>query len=161
MAHLRYETVLRIFVAITILLVAIVVALFFWPREKSLDFDFPDELPTFYIKLQDWPPQVQILNAKFGCEDAGNAVDRAGRTELREIDGHTFCVTEVQEGAAGSIYTQYAYAFEHEGDTVVLTFTTRAPQCGNYPEPEMSVCAKERAEFSVDKFVADLVEDAE
>lgn len=159
---LKYETVRSLFVLITILLVAIALFLIFILNsgDDELEFDFPSSLPAEYIKLEEWPPQVQVINADFACLDSGSAVTQGGRTELRNIEGRNFCVTEISEGAAGSIYTDYTYAFENNDDTVTLTFTTRAPQCGNYPEPEMTECSEERAAFSIDKFIADIVDDA-
>lgn len=161
MSHLKYQGILSTFVLITIFLALAALALIFWPRKSELNFDFPSGLPTTYIKAFDWPPKVQVLNSKFGCLDAGNSTERAGRTELRQVEGRAFCITEVVEGAAGSTYTQYAYAFKHDGGTAILTFSTRAPTCGNYPEPEMSLCAQERAGFDLDRFVAKLVNDAD
>ncbi len=162
MSLVRYQSILGTFVVIAGVLVVIAAALILLPgKNDTLDFNFPETLSAHYIELLDWPPQVQVVNAEFSCLDAGNATDRAGKTEMREVNGRNFCVTEVVEGAAGTTYTQYAYAFERDHDTVVLTFSTRAPQCGNYPEPEMTACAKERAELSIDKFIANIVDEAD
>lgn len=160
MSAAKYDFMLVIFSAITALLLVILVVLLMGRGNDELEFDFPEKLPTTYIKLLDWPPQVEELNTKFSCLDAGAATERAGRTELRTVAGRPFCVTEVVQGAAGTIYSQYAYAFEHDDGTVVLTFSTRAPQCGNYPEPEQIQCAEERARFSLDKFIGKIVDEA-
>ena len=69
------------------------------------------------------------------------------------INGHTYCVTEVVEGTAGSIYKQYAYAFPLAGGTAILTFSLRFIQCENYNEPEKSECEAEHTELSMDNFI--------
>lgn len=156
----KYEGILGTFVIITILLGLIFWALITLPGERKLDFKFPDTLPTQYISIFDWPPQVQIVNQRFTCTEAGLTTGRAGSTTLRSVNGRNYCVTEIVEAAAGSIYTQYAYAFKNNNETVILTFSTRAPQCGNYPEGERTLCEAERAEFNLDSFIDQIVEDA-
>ena len=69
------------------------------------------------------------------------------------VDNRTYCVTKVSEGAAGSIYTQYAYAFPKNSKVVILTFSLRFPQCGNYSEPEKNECEGERETFDVDSII--------
>lgn len=161
MNNYKYQKLLGTFVAITILLALIFLALITMPGDEELDFNFPGSFSTTYISAFDWPPQVKIIPGEFVCIEAGEAIMRAGRTELRNINGRNYCITEIVEGAAGSTYTQYAYAYEHEGDMVTLTFSTRAPQCGNYPEPEMASCETEKATFSIDNLVDRAVREAE
>jgi hypothetical protein len=103
-----------------------------------------------YISALDWPPKLQIINEAFSCTEAGNSTERAGATEMRTINGRNYCVTEVVQGAAGSIYTQYAYAYEKDGKTNILTFSLRFSQCGNYDEPSKSECENERQTFNPD-----------
>ncbi|MDP3958403.1 MAG: hypothetical protein Q8Q36_03005 [bacterium] len=55
--------------------------------------------------------------------------------------------------AAGSMYVQYAYAFEKNGETAIFTFSLRFPQCGNYDEPKRSECEGEREAFDIDGIV--------
>lgn len=116
-------------------------------------FKYPEELPYEYISAQDWPPSAQVLGGAFTCTEAGLPEGRAGETSQRTVDGNTYCVTEVVNGAAGSIYTQYAYAFPKDDKTVILTFTLRAVQCGNYDEPEKTRCEAERQAFDIDRIV--------
>lgn len=129
------------------------------PNEKTftnsdgVSFKYPTKLQTEYIKVQDWPPQVKILDAPFACTTAGNAIDRAGKTDSRQINGNNYCVTEVVEGAAGSIYTQYAYIFQKDGKVVDFTFTLRAIQCANYEDPKKTECENERSTFNINTLV--------
>ena len=103
-----------------------------------------------YIRAVDWPPAVQFTDEAFTCAEAGSPTERAGETKSRIINGRTYCVTTVLEGAAGSIYAQYAYAAEYNGGTVIFTFSTRASQCGNYPADQKLECEAAQEAFSPD-----------
>lgn len=122
-------------------------------QELGLSFKYPEKLTTQYISTVDWPPQVQVVDEKFTCTEAGNEIDRAGKTEKRTVDNRNYCVTRKTEGAAGSIYTQYAYAFAHGNSTVIFSFTLRSVQCGNYDEPKKTECEHEHESFDLDSVV--------
>lgn len=124
----------------------------------TVSFEYPAELGTEYIRLVDWPPAARIVDEPFACAEAGEAADRAGKTQARMLGGTEYCVTEVLEGAAGSVYAQYAYARAYGDKTFILTFSTRATQCGNYDEEERAFCEAERATFGADDLVADIEE---
>lgn len=111
---------------------------------------YPQTLSTEYIRAVDWPPVFTVMNESFSCTEAGIETDRAGETELRLIGGRAYCVTTISEGAAGSVYLQYAYAFPAGTKTHILTFTLRAVQCGNYDEPQKTACETERTAFTID-----------
>lgn len=161
---MKYESILATFVVYTALLAAIVLLLWTLPDRRKpemiegwvartsggVDFQYPPAFGTQYIHALDWPPQAQKIDEEFACAEAGESEERAGRTELKEINGREYCVTELVQGAAGSIYTQYAYAFEKDDETVVLSFSTQMPQCGNFPEAERWECERERMSFSLD-----------
>ena len=125
----------------------------FTDNSTGVSFQYPEKLGTTYIDASDWPPKVQVMSGSFSCTTAGNTGDRAGQTMEKTINGTQYCVTTVSEGAAGSIYNQYAYAFEKAGEMAILTFTLRLPQCANYPEPKMSECNAERQSFNIDTIV--------
>lgn len=103
-----------------------------------------------YIQPIDWPPASVSSDQAFSCTAAGSTGARAGKTESKDINGRTYCVTVITEGAAGSIYSQYAYAIPWHKQTLSYTFSFRTPQCANYPEPEMSACKKEVSAFNPD-----------
>lgn len=127
-------------------------------ESSEVTFNYPKDLPTKYIHTVDWPPVVQASDGEFTCTNAGTPEQRAGRTEKRTIDGREYCVTEVSEGAAGSIYIQYAYMTEIENKNVFVRFTTRAVQCENYDDPEKTECKNERNSFNIDQVVAEIVQ---
>ncbi len=116
-------------------------------------FQYPETLLTTYINTQDWPPQVQVLNEPFTCTEAGEETARAGKTEKRLVDDREYCRTSIVEGAAGSIYTQYAYAFPKDGKTIIFTFSFQAVQCANYDNLQKTACENERSAFDLDSVV--------
>lgn len=122
-------------------------------EDERISFRYPEALKANFIQVHDWPPAVQILETPYSCTSAGSEMERAGRTEERLIGSKIFCVTEVLGAAAGSMYTQYAYAFSVGGKTAILTFSIRSPQCANYDEPNQSLCSAERDAFNIDGIV--------
>ena len=121
--------------------------------DLGVSFKYPETLTTTYIHPVDWPPQVQILNEPFACVEAGLEIARAGRTEKRTVDNRVYCRTIESEGAAGSTYTNYAYAFSKKNKTVILAFTLRSVQCDNYDDPQKTACKNERSSFDIDSVV--------
>lgn len=113
-------------------------------------FSYPEKLPYKYISEVDWPPQIQELNQVFSCNEGGSEIMTAGQTKKQTINGTEYCVTKESEGAAGSIYTQYAYAFPRNGKTDIITFSLRFVQCANYDDPNKTECENERSSFSID-----------
>lgn len=125
---------------------------------SGITFDYPAALAAHYIKLDDWPPQLQIVDEPYTCTESGDMGARAGGTEERSVSGNTYCVTHILEGAAGSVYSQYAYAFPYQSNTAILTFSTRLPQCENFGQPDSSMCQGERVAFNPDVLVNSIVE---
>jgi hypothetical protein len=121
--------------------------------ETGVTFRYPEQLLTEYIHTYDWPPKAQVLSEVFTCTEAGAETDRAGQTEKRMVDHREYCVTKITEGAAGSTYTQYAYAFPKDNKVVIFTFSLRLVQCGNYDEPQKTACENERTAFDMDGVV--------
>ena len=121
--------------------------------EEGTSFRYPAEFGTSYITPVDWPPQLQVLDEPFSCTAAGDETARAGKTELRTVEGREYCVTQITEGAAGSIYSQYAYAFSKNDSLMILTFTLRTPQCLNYDDPERTACQDEQETFILDPLI--------
>jgi len=119
----------------------------FSDAQTGVSFQYPENFSTKYISIVDWPPLASAINEPFTCTEAGSEIGRAGITQKQTIDGREYCVTKISEGAAGSVYTQYAYAFPLNGKTEVLTFSLRFPQCANYPDPQKTACVAERAPF--------------
>lgn len=126
--------------------------------QSGLSFSYPTTLNKLYIREIDWPPQIQMLNAAFQCNPTESSTTPPGSvTETRVINDRTFCVTTAAEGAAGSTYTQYTYAFAKAEATAALTFTLRTPQCLNYPEPQQTACVGEQQDFDIDALVDSII----
>lgn len=130
-----------------------------WQETTSagVTFFYPPVLPAEYITAVDWPPALALSGERFSCTEAGSEIERAGRTEMVAVGGRTYCRTTLLEGAAGSVYGQYAYAFPRGGGTAILTFTTRMTQCANYDEPARTACLDEREQFDLDALVDQIV----
>ena len=121
--------------------------------DNGISFKYPKEILAKYINEAEWPPQVQILNTPFVCVPSGVEVQSSEQTELRLVDDRSYCVTRQSEGAAGSTYTSYIYAFSKDNKTTNITFSLRFVQCQNYDEPKASECENERTAFDVDGIV--------
>lgn len=119
---------------------------------SNITFRYPDD-SWAYVNEQDWPPQVRVVTEPYSCVEAGTETDRTGKTERRVVDGREYCVTEITEGAAGSVYTQYAYTYAAGNQTVALSFSLRLPQCGNYSNEERLACERERQTMDLDGLV--------
>lgn len=116
--------------------------------ENGMTFRYPADFGTKYISLTDWPPVLTRTSTAYVCIQSGSEVEHAGITAEIVVNGHTYCETKVSDGAAGSTYTQYAYARGAGNSTEILTFTLRLVQCGNYNAPEMNTCQAERDAFN-------------
>lgn len=125
---------------------------------KGITFKYPEEISATYIHAVDWPPKLQVESGPFYCTPGGEETSRAGQTARKTISGKDYCVTKVTEGAAGSIYTQYAYATDIQKKVLFLTFSLRAVQCGNYDEPQRTACDRERAAFTIDPIVNQIIQ---
>lgn len=132
----------------------------FIDAKRGISFRYPETLGTTYMRAYDWPPQVAVIDGPFECVAAGSEIRRAGRTEPRIINGRTYCVTKVSEGAAGSIYTQYAYAVGRGPRVLIFTATVRATQCGNYNESQRIDCERERNAFTMDGIMDRIIQTA-
>jgi len=131
------------------------------PNEK-ITFRYPEKLNTKYTSVVDWPPQVNFLNQTYSCNWVGSEIEQAGRTEKRMVGDREYCVTKKNEGAAGSTYTNYVYAFPKNNGTATLTFIVRSVQCGNYYDmPEQTECESEERSFDINKVVDQIVQSLE
>lgn len=114
--------------------------------DDSVSFRYPETLPTTYIHSVDWPPKAVVSEGAPTCAEA------------IIISGRQHCVTTSSEGAAGSIYIDYAYATAKGGKTVTLSFTLREVQCANYDDPEKTACEQERNTFEVNAFADSILQ---
>ncbi len=108
---------------------------------------------TQYIHPVDWPPQISVSTSTYACKTTGATVGADGKTETKTINGRLYCLTTQSEGAAGSVYTTYTYKIPVQKKTISMSFVVRAPQCGNYDDPNKSACEKEKLDFNVDNMI--------
>lgn len=118
--------------------------------EARYAFSSAEPFPGEYVSAAAWPPKLDVVDAPFACDGTSGRPGNAAKP--RKIGNRTYCVSETPEGAAGSAYVDYAYAFELDGKTAVLSFALRYVQCANYDEQRMRACAAEQASFDVDGF---------
>lgn len=118
---------------------------------------YPDDESSTYLSFVDWPPVVEITDTPFACTPAGEQTERAGRTDLVNVNGQNYCRTISSEGAAGSTYVQYAYLFPLEGDSAILTFSVRFPQCANYDDLQQDQCEQEQGRFNSDNLASGIL----
>ncbi|MBP9855834.1 MAG: hypothetical protein KBC48_00790 [Candidatus Pacebacteria bacterium] len=125
-------------------------------------FRYPQDFGRQYVTPVDWPPQVNLLEGTgFNCTEGGMIYGRAGQTVSRTIEGQEYCITTVSEGAAGSIYNQYAYLTVINRQPIGLIFTARLPQCVNYDEPRQDECKADQAAFNPDVIISEIINSLE
>jgi hypothetical protein len=122
----------------------------FSDSKTGISFQYPDNLGTTFISPVDWPPAATVSDQPYSCTQAGSETAPAGQTVEKTFNGRAYCVTKESQGAAGSIYTQYAYAYAMDSKTAILTFSLRFVQCANYDDPQMTACKNEQASFDID-----------
>lgn len=118
-------------------------------EDGGFSFKFPESFGTKYISPVDWPIKINLYEQEFSCLEAGEEVLPAGQTKKEMINDKEYCVTRESEGAAGSVYTNYAYALPFEGKTLIMTFSSKATQCMNYDNPGQTECIVERESFDI------------
>ncbi len=119
----------------------------------SAQFRHPESIEGTYLYAENWPPTVEVIDAPFSCDVSGAASSDAAKTELRTIGGHQYCVSEVREGAAGSTFVRYTYAFPEASKTALMTFALQLPRCENYTGEEQTACEEEQGAFDPDSVV--------
>lgn len=124
----------------------------------AAQFRHPEKIGGEYHTATTWPPTVRISDEPFSCSEGGDLATSGGKTERRMIGGHEYCVTELHEGAAGSVFIDYAYAFAHGEKTAVMSFGVSFPRCENFDASEQAACSAEQAAFEPDVVVDRMAE---
>jgi len=136
--------------------------------EKQSYYNILVDLNTEYIGSQEWkviivneeekyPPKFKITEGQIDCKITSSESALLSRTVKRRIDGRIYCIESLSEGAAGTIYTQYAYSTLKSGSLIMVSCVIRYPQCINYSEPYRTECANERERFGLDKIIGHIV----
>lgn len=125
------------------------------PNAQGIRFMYPRLLPTTYIGGAEWPPILERTADAYECTEGPiTAADGPLKTvERRMVADREYCATTTDEGAAGSTYRTFEYAFEFGGATYRAMFTLRYPQCANYDEPQRSLCTSEQQSFDLDGLI--------
>ena len=121
---------------------------------KNVAYKYPESLQTTYITPQFWPPEVTTAPGVFSCKETRGQITSTGQTTKKVLEGSVFCVTVLNEGAAGSTYTTYVYTTSQGNNMVKVKIVLRAPQCANYDDPEKTECQEERTIFDIDTIAA-------
>lgn len=124
---------------------------------SHMQFQYPENIDTPYITASDWPPKIQVLTQTFSCIETGSETASAGQTTKITLNNTEVCLIKESEGAAGSTYTQYAYAIQKGEKTVFLTFSLRFVQCSNYNEPNKTACEIERQAFDINSIIGKII----
>jgi hypothetical protein len=136
--------------------------------EKQPHYVILVDLNTEYIGSQDWkvkivneeekyPPKFKISEGQIDCKKTSSESGLPFRIVKRKIEGRIYCIESLSEGAAGTIYTQYAYFTIKSGNLITVSCVIRYPQCINYSEPQRTECANERETFDLDKIIGHIV----
>jgi len=125
----------------------------FVDKQTGITFEYPEKILAKYISLAEWPPKAQEIHKSFTCEKDLTDLLPPSLVKRKSINGREYCISTFGEGAAGSTYTKYTYAFPYNNTTMTLTFSLRSVQCDNYDDPQKSACKNERALFSPDEAV--------
>jgi hypothetical protein len=120
------------------------------PNSQDVRFLYPERLGTSFISAVEWPPMVERTVNKYSCTEGPiTAADGPLKESSRHIVGdREYCVTTSSEGAAGSTYHSYEYAFALGTTTYRIAFQLKYPQCANYDEPQQSACIAEEQNFN-------------
>lgn len=120
--------------------------------KQAIAYGYPRTLPTKYISVAEWPPKVWVgMNQQFSCATTSTTSNPAfENSQLKTIGGRVYCINNLNDGAAGSIYSHYSYFTEQDGNFVSVQFTLREVQCDNYDDPQKTECKTERAAFDPD-----------
>lgn len=101
-----------------------------------------------YPKLESW-----VENGEIECSETPQESSLPLRVSKKEINGQKYCVIASSEGAAGSVYTQYAYTTVIDGQVYSVIFLARYVNCSNYPDQKWQECEAERTSFNLDNLV--------
>ncbi|NUM25052.1 MAG: hypothetical protein HUU49_00335 [Candidatus Buchananbacteria bacterium] len=126
---------------------------------QGIKFKYPKRLLAQYVFIVEWPPVVMTDASiqELNCQETAPEKSLSARIIRRQVDDRVYCVHAASEGAAGSVYTKYAYSTVWHERLVTVSFVLRYPQCTNYDEPAQTECQNERESFDLDAVVDRIV----
>jgi hypothetical protein len=133
-------------------------------EEKNIESYLPDSFKANYISFQNYNsgtfktteyPRLEswVENGEIECDETPIESSLPLRISKRKINGQKYCISASSEGAAGSVYTQYAYTTVIGNNVYLIQFVARYSNCGNYAETENIKCKRERESFNLDVLV--------
>lgn len=137
---------------------------YLYTEEQNFESNLPDSFKANYISLQDYIsnifkaeeyPRLEswVENGEIECDETPLESSFPLRISKKEINGQKYCISASSEGAAGSVYTEYAYTTVIANNVYLVQFIARYPHCSNYPDKEREECEVERENFNLDNLV--------
>ncbi|HPN81574.1 MAG TPA: hypothetical protein PK412_03465 [bacterium] len=128
-------------------------------NRDGVTYQYPKELLAKYISIIKWPPVVKIETGTYSCKTTPPEVSRISDiTSKRMVDDRAYCVNVKHEGAAGSVYSSYAYTTVKNDKLIKVSFALQYPNCNNYDDKQNEACVSERQTFDVDSTVDRIVQ---
>ena len=130
--------------------------------EKSgIMFTHPTSIDNQYISAVEWPPRFISSFAPVDCELDEQTQAMSGLSyKTQIINGTSYCIWTREEGAVGSIYTNYQVSYEKDDQYLTMSFTLQYPQCANYPDEEKMVCEMEQRDFPLNELIDEIAQSA-
>ena len=107
-------------------------------------------LPKYISEQENWPPVITANKNSYSCNTGGPTLQQ---TTEKIINGIPFCITTLNEGAAGTTYKTFTYTTAEKTSTFILRYVS----CGNYGDPEQSECIRNQSAFDIDKIMESLM----
>jgi hypothetical protein len=132
---------------------------------KNLSYIIPEEFSFKYVSFQDWKVSIFdnysdnffVVDGEIACEETSPESSFPVRAIKKDINGQLYCIKASSEGAAGSVYTKYAYSTVEDDKIVVVSFIARYPRCTNYSEIQRNECQRERESMDLDQIIFDVI----
>ena len=133
-------------------------------EENNIGSNLPDSFKANYISFQKYGsnifkaeeyPKLEswVENGAIECTETPLESSLPLRISKKEINGQKYCIGAFSEGAAGSVFTEYAYTTVISDNVYLVQFIARYPNCSNYPDQERRECETERENFNLDNLV--------
>lgn len=137
---------------------------YLYTEEERIESNLPDSFKANYISFQNYElnilkseeyPKLEswVKNGEIECDETPLESSLPLRVNKKEINEQKYCISASSEGAAGSVYTQYAYTTVIGSNVYLIKFVARYINCNNYPDKEKRECETERENFNLDILV--------
>jgi len=142
---------------------------YLYTEEGNIESNLPDSFKANYISFQNYGSNVfkaeeypklesWVENSEIECYETPSESSLPLRMSKRIVNDKKYCIGAFSEGAAGSVYTEYAYTTVVGGNVYSIQFVARYQNCDNYPEEENNKCKQERENFNLEILVDQEIE---